>query len=106
MRSRFNRREVERAVADLQPLFPLVDLTIRPSARQITRKPLPRTRRVWEREVMGIGRFLRTLPAWRDNYGERWAERMLSYNLLRLGDLLGAEPPARTRRGQTRRELP
>ena len=69
-----------------------------PGAAQRTRKPLPTTRKSWERELRGVQKLLERLDVSVVDLGEVWAERMRVYYNLRLQDLVDNEPIQRNTR--------
>ena len=64
---------------------------MRPPPR-LTKRPLPRAKDAWEREIAGIRRFLRGMSTYRADHGEGWVGKQTRYYSLRLRDLL-THPP-------------
>ena len=59
---------------------------------RLTRKPLPRARRAWEREVAGVRRFLGQLEHIHPSLLGGWAGKQQDYYQKRLQDL-ESHPP-------------
>ena len=59
---------------------------------RLTRKPLPRARKAWEREVAGVRRFLRQLERLDPDLLGGWPGKQQDYYQKRLQDL-ESHPP-------------
>lgn len=70
---------------------------MKPTAPPRTRRPIPQSRRMWEREVAGIKKYLSKLGELTGDFGAEWAAKQGAYYRERLADLLEHEPIRSTR---------